>query len=546
MPVKRIWILYCRCSRFTQGAKHFSIETQEAEGNEFAKREGIQIFKVIKDSGQSWSSFDRDGLGEAIDILKRENKKKIVVTDFICMDQSRLSRNDDLMESLFMTKEIRKYWAHINYIMYPIDTESSIGILQEQMLYSFAAFERRNIVAKSKTGMRMRLLDGYRPFAILPAGYKREWEGKNKKIIFEKFKSSILKEALEMYANGVILSDSWFYKYLSDKWFTSNTNKNIHPSIVHTIFSDHRLYFYAWFLYYPPRELDKPILWKQPALISLETMEKIKNRRANSGLIGKTKDGQDSEFPLKELIKCPECHRKITGYFAKWRNERFPYYGCQKAWCKNRFCVNRKVFNEQFTEFLDSIQVTDTMMDVFKLWLETVWNNRQEFESVRKQELQSRIQNLTDNMQGISKKVIAIKGTDMLAALEHQWEEYKLEKEELQKQLDNDIKISQDTFEELIVNAEKIFKQPRKVFELWNKELQKMTIALAFGDQIFYSKKKKFRTPQKSLLNLIFSNIRDHETTFIYNNKKNGEFEHQFPWLYSLFQNTKYIDYKLS
>lgn len=39
-----------------------------------------------------------------------------------------------------------------------------------------------------------------------------------------------------------------------------------------------------------------------------------------------------------------------------------------------------------------------------------------------------------------------------------------------------------------------------------------MVMSLLFGDQIFYDKEKKFRTPQKSLLNLMFTTIRDDET----------------------------------
>ncbi|MEI7563874.1 MAG: recombinase family protein [bacterium] len=82
-------------------------------------------------------------------MMKKENKKQLVITDFICMDQSRLSRNDESVESLLMARKIRGYGVHINYIMYPIDTESSVSRLQEEMLYSFAAFERRNITAKA-------------------------------------------------------------------------------------------------------------------------------------------------------------------------------------------------------------------------------------------------------------------------------------------------------------------------------------------------------------------------------------------------------------
>lgn len=510
-PTKRIWILYCRCSRQTQSDKHFSIETQECEWQKYAEAKGIQILKIIKDTWQSWSNFDRDGLSEALEIIKK-NRKAQPITDIILMDQSRLSRNDDIIESLMMARKIREYGVHINYIMYPIDTESSVGILQEQMLYSFAAFERRNITAKALNWMRMRLFDGYRPFAILPAGYKREWTGKEKRIVIDEFKWPILKEALEMYASGVILSDSWFFKYLKDKGFTSNTNKDIHPSIVHTMFSDHRLYFNAGFLLYSPWGLDKPILWKQPALISLETMQKIKTRRANSLLIWKTKDWQDSEFPLKELVRCPECHRKITWYFSKWKREYYPYYWCQKAWCTNRFCVNRKVFVSQFNEFLDSIKIDSEMCGLFRAWLQSIWENRQAFDVVKKLELQNRIEEVDKKLKEIPKKVLSISNTDLLMSLENQREEYKIEKDELQKQLDGDMKLSQDAFMELVMNAEKIFSQPKEIFNLWNKELQKMTMSLLFGDDIFYSKEKKFRTPEKSLLNLMFTTVLEHET----------------------------------
>ena len=72
------------------------------------------------------------------------------------MDQSRLSRNDDLAESLNNAKKIRDYGVKIDYIMYPID-DSSMGIFMEQMMYSIAALERRNTAEKSLAGCKRRL-----------------------------------------------------------------------------------------------------------------------------------------------------------------------------------------------------------------------------------------------------------------------------------------------------------------------------------------------------------------------------------------------------
>ena len=73
------------------------------------------------------------------------------------MDQSRLSRNDKLTESLNNAQKIRDYGVKINYVMYPIDSESSMGIFMEQIMYSIASLERRNTAEKSLAGSKRRL-----------------------------------------------------------------------------------------------------------------------------------------------------------------------------------------------------------------------------------------------------------------------------------------------------------------------------------------------------------------------------------------------------
>ena len=80
-----------------------------------------------------------------------------MITDLICLDQSRLSRNDKLAESLINADKIRKYGAKIDYVMYPVDADSSMGQFMEQMMYSIAALERRNTAEKALEGCKRRL-----------------------------------------------------------------------------------------------------------------------------------------------------------------------------------------------------------------------------------------------------------------------------------------------------------------------------------------------------------------------------------------------------
>ena len=98
--------------------------------------------------------------------------------------------------------------------------------------------------------------------------------------------------------------------------------------------------------------------------------------------------------------------------------------------------------------------------------MQSVWDNRQEFDVVKKQELQNRILNIDKKLQEIPKKVLSISNPDLLMSLENQWEEYKIEKDELQKQLDKDMQLSENAFMELVINAEKIFSQPKEIFNL--------------------------------------------------------------------------------
>jgi DNA invertase Pin-like site-specific DNA recombinase len=99
-------------------------------------------------------------------------------------------------------------------------------MLQENILYAFAAFERRNTRVKAMNGMRARLYDGHRPFGLVPIGYMRQKEGKNSMVVIHPTKGQLVKEALEMYANGILESESAVFRYMKDKGMKSNSTQN--------------------------------------------------------------------------------------------------------------------------------------------------------------------------------------------------------------------------------------------------------------------------------------------------------------------------------
>lgn len=529
-PTSRLWIIYCRVSRKKQMTEHFWLESQEAACCKYAEREDIKIYKIIRDGGISWATLERDGLKEVFEILKKENKNKVVITDLICLDQSRLSRNDKLAESLINADKIRAYGAKIDYVMYPVDADSSMGQFMEQIMYSIAALERRNTAEKSLAGCKRRLREWYRPFPTVPAGFKREGTGKEKKIIIDPFKGPILKKALEMYANGVIISDAGFFTYLKEQGFTSNKGK-MFASILEFMFTEERLQFYAGYVLHPRRGVEEPLLGKHPALISLETVAKIKKRRDINPLIGRTKEDKEKVFPLKGLVTCPHCGQRLTAYFAKGKRERYPYYGCQNKRCNHRFCINANTFHEDFHNFIDSIKISKGMIEILKLFIMRLWDESQRSEEARVGEIKNRVKELDIKQQKIIKTMANVTVPEIITGLQEEWDIHSANKIKLMEELESYNLVEKKKLNDLIDTSTELFISPQKVFDLGNKELQKIVVSVLWGKQIFYSKEQKARTPEKSLLNQVLSTISYNVSQVSPLNEKNGLLEHHFSQL---------------
>lgn len=539
LTTPRIGIIYCRVSRKKQMTEHFWLESQETACRKYAEKEDIKIYKIIRDGGISWATFERDGLKEVFEILKKENKNKVMITDLICMDQSRLSRNDKLSESLTNADNIRDYGVKIDYVMYPVD-DSSMGKFMEQIMYSIAALERRNTAEKSIAGSKRRLHEWYRSFPTLPAGFKREGTGKEKRVVIDPFKGPILKKALEMYANGVILSDMWFFTYLKEQGFTSNKGK-IFPSILEFMFTEERLQFYAGYVLHIPWGVEKPILGKHPALISLETVAKIQRRREMNPMIGRTKDDKEKVFPLKGLVTCPHCWQRLTAYFAKGKKERYPYYGCQNKRCEHRFCINANTFHKDFHEFIDAITISKGMVEILKLCITKLWDESQRSEEARIVDIKNRIKELETHQQKIVKNMTNVTVPEIIKGLQEEWDIHNTNKAALIQELESYTIVEKKKLNELIDTSSELFISPQKVFDLGNKELQKVLVSVLFGKQIFYSKEQKARTPEKSLLNKVLSIVSNTISQVSPHNEKNGLLEHHFSQLLSGISLDEYV-----
>src|SRR3990167_4423030 len=186
--------IYIRVSTEDQAKEGYSLEVQREYLESFAKREGLEIFKVYQDDGISGYSTERPALKE---LLKEAKDKKFDLVLVYKID--RFSRN--LKDLLNLVDELSTYGVGFKSATEPFDTTTSAGKLMFQQLGSFAEFERNRIAERVFPGMVKGVQRGnWQGARYAPYGYSYN---KEKKLLeIEEREANIVKLIYTMYLSG--------------------------------------------------------------------------------------------------------------------------------------------------------------------------------------------------------------------------------------------------------------------------------------------------------------------------------------------------------
>lgn len=133
--------LYCRVSRNDQDAG-----IQERICREYCQRNGHEIFNIYTDSGISGMKESRP----AFDAMLRDMR----LMKFNCIMVTKLDRiGRSLQHILSLFEEFAGKGIHFIAVTQNIDTSSSIGKFQLQVLGAFAEFERNIISERTRDGI---------------------------------------------------------------------------------------------------------------------------------------------------------------------------------------------------------------------------------------------------------------------------------------------------------------------------------------------------------------------------------------------------------
>ncbi len=351
-PTKAKYCLYARKSTEQDELQTLSIDSQIKEMGDMARKEGLDIVEIRKESHSAKESGQRPVFQTLIQDIQLGKFNGI-----IAWDPSRISRNAgdlgkivDLMDQGLIV-DIRTHGQRF--------TNSPNEKFLLMILCSQAKLENDHKGENVKRGLRAKCERGFRP-GVSPLGYihdKYADKGK-KRVLVDEVRAPIIKEIFEKVAY-----EDWSGRDLlvwlnTKKNFTTRSGKRIALSAIYTILKD--TYYYGEFEY--------PIgsgNWYRGAYDPIIDKELFLKAKANLQAPPRRHPGTN-EFDFVRLFTCGSCGSGICAE-EKFKNQkngnkhRYVYYHCTKA--RDKFCKEKPIREEellsQLLQMIDRIDIDE-------------------------------------------------------------------------------------------------------------------------------------------------------------------------------------------
>lgn len=508
---EKTWIIYARVSTPEQANVGNWINAQIIDCEKRAKQNHVKIVhEPFMDEWISWTKLDRKWFIEAIEFIEKENN----VDYFICNSTSRFSRSPNLSETFEMVARVNAAWSQLvavwNWGIQDMDSEA--GFLNFWLNSILDALESKRWAKRVRYWQIWKLMEWYRPFWDVPVGYKRsvikEWWKELRILVLDEEKALILKDWLEQFADGIIATKQELYEFYCERWLKSNSKTSktgkLHKSFPDRVLSLRKLYVYAGYLTYPDRWVYDLIPAKHPAIINLDTVDKIMVRLKKYKWVNDKKkvfDEDIDEYPLKRVLLCPECNKAVT----KWKSlshtwDYHHYYGCNNKWCiLFKKWLPREKVHEAVRERLKSITPSRDIEKYFN----TIFKEERNAEKIDMKKINA------DKTKEIEKlKIERDKVENILASISNEALFKKKEKEraEINQKIDDleysikDITFEEKEFEKTLNEAKTVLFNPLAIWDYWDYELKKLIIGVCFNNKIYYKKNLGLHTPEISVL----------------------------------------------
>lgn len=486
-------VIYTRVSTKEQAETNLSLETQKKHCIDYATKNNLHIVEYFGGTYESAKTDERKEFNRMLTFVK---KQKLKISYIIVFSIDRFSRSGS--NAIYISEQLKKQGIHILSVTQNIETLTPAGKFQQNMFFMFSQVD--NDMRRDKTMAGMREMLRQRHWATkAPIGYSHlPSVNKDGRIVIDE-KGKLLKKAFMWKAEEGV----------SNMEIVSRLQKlglKITKQRLTEIFKNP---FYCGIIVSKLIE-DEVIKGKHPKLISEEIFLKV-NELQSKNNHGYKQQKEQSNFPLKQFVKCDSCGTPLTAYRVK--NKKAEYYKCNKIGCP---CNRNSMFmHNLFAELLGEYTVDAKAIPPLQHMMSYTFRNLNELRINDKEAY-------TKALKACEEKINMIQERFVLGEIDNELYEkfidkYRSEKKELE------VKVSECSFElsNLYEYVNFTLKLPLNLPSAWGSADYQSKLKLQnliFPEGIRFNKEKNnYRT---SRVNVLFDTIRTLSS--IYPQKRSG------------------------
>lgn len=340
-------VIYCRVSTKEQVDDGNSLVTQEKSCKEYALKNEYEVAEVFIERGESAKTADRTELQK---MLAYCSNKKNPISVIIVYKIDRLSRNTYDYGSLKVY--FKKYGIAIKSVSENLENTPT-GNLMETMLSGFAQFDNDVRAERCSGGMREAVREG-RWVWRGPVGYKMT-RVLGKATIEQNEMAPFMRKVFEMLSLGIYPVDE-VLRVITKDGLAFPSGKKIGKTYFHKMIRNE---LYCGIM----KKFGEVHKGRFEPIISEELFNQVQRVLNNNGHKTTQYKTDNPDFPLRKFIKNHEGV-SLTGYWAKGRSDRYPYY---------RFISgdNHKKddFTKKYCDFLDEYAYDTKTLQKLKIKL---------------------------------------------------------------------------------------------------------------------------------------------------------------------------------
>lgn len=350
------YFLYARRSKVKTDKEEsvVSVESQVSEMEEIAKKNGLKIIKVFRETKSAKQPYVRPEFQEMIKQIYAGKADGI-----LAWKMDRLARNsvDEGIIKYLLQEGVVKNIKSTDRDWYPDD-----NVLVSSVEFGVATQYSRDLAKHVKRGLSAKVLAGQRP-SLSPLGYKnsRTRERGKEEILIDEIRFPLVKKVFELMLTGrysvlqIIKEAEKIGLTMRDFKNTPDKNRlsksNMYQLLTNT--------FYYGEFEYPQKSGN----WFQGSHEPMITKEEFDKVQFVLGKKGRPRP-KTHKFAYTGLMKCAECGASITAE-EKWKHQKngnvhhYTYYHCTKR--INANCTQKSVREEDIErdvlDFLKRIEI---------------------------------------------------------------------------------------------------------------------------------------------------------------------------------------------